>query len=144
MISRNFSLAEFLRSDKADELGDPNTPDEQHLRALHATACGMEQIRSILGGKPITITSGYRNPRVNAAVGGVPHSAHALGYAADFTVKGLTSLRVAERLMTSDLAFDQLIHEPSRRIVHISFDPRMRREVKTQEGGPGSPIRWGL
>jgi len=144
MLSRNFSLAEFLRSDKADELGDPNTPDEKHLRALHATACGMEQIRAILGGKPITITSGYRNPRVNAAVGGVPHSAHALGYAADFTVKGATSLRVAERLMTSDLVFDQLIHEPSRKIVHISFDPRMRREVKTQEGGPGSPVRWGL
>jgi len=144
MLSRHFTLAEFTRSDKANQLGDPNTPDDRHLRNLHALACGMEQIRAILGHKPITITSGYRNPRVNAAVGGVPHSAHALGYAADFAVKGLTSLRVAERLMTSDLAFDQLIHEPSRKIVHISFDPRMRREVKTQEGGPGSPVRWGL
>ena len=92
MLSLHFTLAEFLRSDKADELGDPNTPDERHLRALHATALGMEQVRRILGSNPITITSGYRNPRVNAAVGGVPTSAHALGYAADFTVKGTPTL----------------------------------------------------
>ena len=144
MLTRNFKLAEFIRSDKADEMGDPNTPDEEHLRALHGLACGMEQVRRILGDRPISITSGYRNPAVNKAVGGVSNSAHALGYAADFSVKGMTPVEVARALDASTLAFDQLIYEASRNINHISFDPRMRREVKTQKKGAGTPVVWGL
>lgn len=144
MLSRHFTLAGFLHSDKANELGDPNTPEEKHLRALHATACGMEQVRAILGGEPITITSGYRNPRVNAAVGGVPHSAHALGYAADFYHSQLPPYDAAKALEKSFLAFDQLILETSRNIIHVSFDPRMRRQVMTQPNGPGTPCLPGI
>ncbi|BDW99173.1 hypothetical protein MACH15_09260 [Maricaulis maris] len=144
VLTRNFKLAEFIRSDKADEMGDPNTPDEEHLRALHGLACGMEQVRRILGDRPISITSGYRNPAVNKAVGGVSNSAHALGYAADFSVKGMTPVEVARALEASTLAFDQLIYEASRNINHISFDPRMRREVKTQKKGAGTPVVWGI
>lgn len=144
MLSRNFKLAEFTRSDTADRLGDPNTPDETHLQALHGLACGMEQVRRILGDRAITITSGYRNPVVNKAVGGVSNSAHALGYAADFSVKGMEPVDVARALDASTLAFDQLIYEASRKINHISFDPRMRREVKTQKGGAGTAVVWGI
>lgn len=144
MLSRHFRLAEFLKSDKADELGDANEPEERHLRAIYALACGMEQVRHICGDRPITITSGYRNPRVNAAVGGVPHSAHAMGYAADFTVHGAEPKWVANKIAASELVFDQLILETSRNICHISFEPRLRRQVLTQRGGPGSPVEVGI
>jgi len=91
----------------------------------------------------IEITSGYRNPQVNRAVGGVPNSAHALGLAADFHVHGFTDLEAAKRIRDSALKFDQLIFEKNR-CVHISIDPRMRRQVLRQPGGPGSPVHQGL
>jgi len=143
-LSRHFRLSEFTRSSKANEIGDSNTPTELHLRNLTALALGMEQVRALFGGKIVTITSGYRNPRVNSAVGGVPNSAHALGWAADFTVDRISPITVARKIEASTLVFDQMIYEPSRGIVHISFDPRLRGEVKTQKGGPGSPVVWGI
>ncbi|WP_321959716.1 D-Ala-D-Ala carboxypeptidase family metallohydrolase [Paraburkholderia sp. J69-1] len=39
---------------------------------------------TLLVGKPILISSAFRSRAVNKAVGGVPNSAHALGFAADF------------------------------------------------------------
>jgi len=143
-LSRHFSLAEFTRSETAIRLGDTNTPEPGHMRALTALALGLEQVRAVLGGKPMTITSGYRNPRVNAAVGGVPNSAHALGWAADFAVHGMTALAVAREVQASSLVFDQLIYEKSRNVVHISFDPRLRVEVKTQRGAAGTAVEWGI
>jgi putative chitinase len=96
----------------------------------------------------IEITSGYRNPQVNALVGGVPNSAHALGHAADFHVFGLDDLEAAKIIRDSDIIFDQLIYERNR-CVHLSFDPRlglggMRQQVLRQPGGPGSPVYAGL
>jgi len=91
----------------------------------------------------IEITSGYRNPQVNAAVGGVPDSAHALGFAADFHVHGIADLEAAEVIRDSALQFDQLIFEKNR-CVHLSIDPRERRQILRQPGGPGSPVYKGL
>ena len=39
-------------------------------------------------GEPITITSGSRCPKHNAAVGGVPSSAHVTGEAVDMKISG--------------------------------------------------------
>lgn len=143
-LSPHFSLEEFTASDTADRIGDSNTPPPAHLANLKVTAAGFEQARTILGGRAIVITSGYRNPRVNRAVGGVPNSDHALGFAGDFRVAGLTPLQAGRILAASDLDFDQLILESSRGILHLSFHPRMRRQVLTQAGGPGSPVQTGL
>ncbi len=57
---------------------------------------------------------------------------------------GLTHFQVARILAASSLEFDQLILEISRNIVHLSFDPRLRGQVRTQAGGPGTPIVAGL
>ncbi len=142
-LSRNFWLAEMTASDAARELGFDNKPSAEHLANLRTLALGMEQVRSILA-QPIRIESAYRNARVNAAVGGVPASAHALGLAADFTAGALTPLATARKLQASTLAFDQLILESGRGICHISFAPLLRREVLTQAGGPGTATVAGL
>jgi zinc D-Ala-D-Ala carboxypeptidase len=141
-LSAHFTLEEFIISSKALSMGVKNDPTPPHLANLKHLADCMEAIRALFD-KPIEITSAYRNPQVNAAVGGVPNSAHALGHAADFHVDGVTDLEVAKRVRDSGLKFDQLIYEKSR-CVHISFDPRLRRQVLRQPGGPGSTVYNGL
>lgn len=54
----------------------------------------LETIRAHFGA-PITISSGYRTPQYNAKVGGVAHSQHCYGTAADISVKGQTPAAVA-------------------------------------------------
>ena len=107
-------------------------------------APGLEKARALLGGRSIVVTSAYRNPKINQIAGGTPTSAHPKGFAADIRVAGLTSIAVARKLAASSLRFDQLILETSRNIVHLSFDPRLRGQVKTQAKGPGTPIVDGL
>ncbi|HEU0044581.1 MAG TPA: D-Ala-D-Ala carboxypeptidase family metallohydrolase [Sphingomonas sp.] len=143
-LSRHFTLAEMTASDAARALGQANTPSAAHLANLRVLALGMEQVRAILGDRPITIESAYRARRVNEAVGGVPSSAHARGLAADFTVAGLTAPAAAHKLDSSWLVFDQLILEVSRGVCHLSFAPELRREVWTQRGGPGTATVKGL
>jgi zinc D-Ala-D-Ala carboxypeptidase len=141
-LSAHFSLEEFIISSKALSMGVKNDPTPAHLENLRHLAERMEAVRALFN-RPIEITSAYRNPRVNAAVGGVPTSAHALGHAADFHVDGLGDLEVAKTVRDSGLKFDQLIYEKSR-CVHVSFDPRLRHQVMRQPGGPGSTVYNGL
>ena len=56
----------------------------------------LEAIRSQLGNRPIRVTSGYRCPRYNALIGGVPNSQHILGNAADIQIQGIAPLQVAD------------------------------------------------
>lgn len=141
-LTEHFLLEEFTLSSTALALGLDNTPTAEHLERLRHVAERMEAVRALFNA-PIEITSGYRNPQVNAAVGGTPTSAHALGYAADFRVHGFHDLEAAKRIRDSGIKFDQLIYEKNR-CVHISFDPRLRQQVLRQPGGPGSPVHVGL
>ena len=148
-LSAHFSLEEFTASDQAIALKIDNSPTPEHLKNLRHLADRMEAVRAIFN-VSIQITSAYRNPQLNAAVKGVPTSAHALGHAADFHVAGLADLEAAKRIRDSGLEFDQLIYEKGR-CVHISFDPRptatppgMRGEVLSQPGGPLTKCFPGL
>ena len=141
-LSTHFSLEEFTRSETATRLNIANDPTPEHLENLEHLAERMEAVRALFD-KPIEISSGYRNPQLNKAVGGVSNSAHALGHAADFHVDGLDDLSAAKRIRDSELKFDQLIYEQGR-CVHISFDPAMRQQVMRQPGGPGSQCFLGL
>ena len=147
-LSPNFSLAEFTVSDTAERIGDANLPTPAHLANLKVTAVGFEAARHILGDCAIVLTSGYRNARVNRAVKGVKTSAHTLGFAGDFHAAGIPPLSVARQLAAAMRAgrikFDQLILESSRNICHLSFDPRLRCEVKTQAAAAGTSVVFGL
>jgi zinc D-Ala-D-Ala carboxypeptidase len=141
-LTLHFALEEFTLSSTALALGIENKPTPTHLKNLRELASQLEDVRALFD-KVIEITSGYRNPKINAAVGGVPDSAHALGLAADFHVHGFHDLDAAKRIRDSGLKFDQLIYEKNR-CVHLSIDPRMRQQVLRQPNGPGSPVHIGL
>ena len=128
-LTKHFTLAEATRSDTAARLGLSNAPPQGDLQTLTETAYQMERVRALLNDQPIRISSWYRNEQVNRAVGGVPNSAHRLGYAVDFTCPGFGSVTdVCRAIADSGIQFDQLIWEYGR-WVHISFDPRNRRQV---------------
>jgi zinc D-Ala-D-Ala carboxypeptidase len=56
---------------------------------------GLEGLRARAGG-PIVVHAGYRCPRHNREVGGVPHSEHMQGLAADIAIPGLSLQRMYE------------------------------------------------
>jgi hypothetical protein len=133
-FSPHFTLAELT----VTRHGDNSPPAAVVDRLKRVTAPAMERVRTVLGDRPITVTSGYRSPPVNAAVGGVPTSAHLGGYAVDFLCPAFGPPRaICEAISRSMLDFDQLIQEG--KWVHLSVDPRMRREVLTKDGAGFSP-----
>ena len=70
-------------------------------------------------GKPITVNSGYRCPRHNAAVGGVPGSQHMRGEAADVSAGSAQASREVGKIIEQLGKFDQLIYYPT--FVHVSW-----------------------
>jgi hypothetical protein len=114
-LSPHFSLAELTYSDTANAMGLDNRPDEEIYGELSLLANDtLEKIRTLLGDLPVVISSGYRCPELNAAVGGAANSAHLYGAAADFTVPAYgTPLEVCRALQDhlAELEIDQLIHE---------------------------------
>lgn len=144
-LTKHFKLSELT----VTKTGIDNTPNPEHLPHLYQLAYALEVMRAgAYASRPLIITSAYRNPRVNKAVGGVPNSAHTDGYAADFYVPNMTHLRLAQTgaayLSANNIPFDQFIYETSRGIVHLSIDPANRRQILTQSGGPGSPVVAGI
>lgn len=126
-LSPHFTLAELTISQEAARRGLDNEPGPGELAALKRTALGLEAVRIRLGGAPVLVSSGYRAPAVNRAVGGSATSQHMRGEAADFTAPGFgTPRQVVDALADSDVPYDQLILEYSR-WVHISFSTAPRR-----------------
>ena len=131
-LTADFHLSEFLHSEKAVRLGLDNTPDALAMASIrNFLAPGMQQVRELIGA-PINISSGYRAPQVNAAVGGSRSSQHMQGLAADFAAPFFgTPIQIARAIVASHIKFDQLIQEGS--WVHISFSANPRRDVLTAQ-----------
>jgi len=83
-LSAHFSLAECTLSSKALSMGIENTPTAEHLQTPRNLAARTEEVRALFN-RPVEITSGYRNPLANDAVGGVPTSAQEAGKQAALT-----------------------------------------------------------
>jgi zinc D-Ala-D-Ala carboxypeptidase len=123
MLSTHFSLDELIFSQTSARLGIDNTPDAAVLANLKRLAAVLEQVRELLGGTPIVVSSGYRSPNLNKAVGGAQNSAHLSGLAVDFTAPHFGSvMTTAKAIAKSDIAFDQLIFEYGR-WVHLGLAP---------------------
>jgi hypothetical protein len=114
MLSAHFTVAEFTQSQVASRRGLDNTPNIDALRNLKRLATVMEKVREICGGHAVTITSGYRGPAVNKAVGGSLTSAHLVGLAVDFIIPGFGSPHDVCKAIEphlKELEIDQLIWE---------------------------------
>jgi hypothetical protein len=137
-LSENFKLWEFVVSETASRDRINNTPQQVHIAHLR-TLCQqiLEPARKKLG--PLRITSGYRSPALNKAIGGSPTSAHMQGYAADVNPLNVSKMEFA-KWVNNNCKFDQIILEfgtPSEPAwIHVSCDPRGKQEVlKTVRGG---------
>lgn len=132
-LSPNFTLAEMFATQHREI---DNTPPPEIVTTLQATAQHMEKVRHLLGDRVISVSSGYRCRALNRAVGGASVSAHLTGYAVDFNCYGFgTPLEVCRHLAATDLVFDQMIEEGT--WVHLSWDPRLRRQILTRRPGGG-------
>lgn len=110
-LSKNFSLEELTVSQNAARLGLRNVPgkaDQTNLKRLAETV--LQPLRDKLG-RPVVVTSGYRAPAVNRAVGGSSTSAHMFGCAADIHVPGMSSAELMKQIRKMNLPVDQVIDE---------------------------------
>jgi hypothetical protein len=118
-ITPNFTLDELTASESAERNGWDNTPNDAELENLKRLADMLEQVKVVLGGKPIMINSAFRSKKVNDAVGSKDTSQHRIGCAADLRVPGMTPDEVVRKIVDSNISFDQVIREFDR-WTHIS------------------------
>ena len=121
-----FTISELCASDTARARGIDNTPSSGvTLELTTLIEKLLDPIREAWGG-PITVNSGYRCQKLNAAVGGVATSQHLRGEAADISVGILAKNRqlfdrIVELQKAGQIEFDQLIDESNYAWVHISY-----------------------
>lgn len=119
-LTPNFTLEELTASETAERNGWDNSPNDIELANLTRLADFLEQVKAVLGGKPIMINSAFRNKMVNDAVGSKDSSQHRVGCAADIRVPSMTPDEVVKAIITSGIAYDQVIREFDR-WTHISI-----------------------
>lgn len=118
-MTEHFTLAEFCRSGTAARRGIDNTLPAELMPSAMKTLQMLERIRqqlSELAGRdvPILITSGYRCPALNTAIGSSSTSDHLKASAADWTAPAFGSPRqvcTALAPLVGSLGIGQLIHE---------------------------------
>ena len=115
-LTENFTLEELTHTDHREFNNEPNESEIENLKRL---ANFLEQIKTILGGKPIMVNSAFRCKQVNDAVGSKDTSQHRIGCAADIRVPNMTPDEVVKTIITSEIGYDQLIREFDR-WTHIS------------------------
>lgn len=123
-LSPHFTLAELTASTKATVLGIDNTPPEEIIPRLILLSEMLERVRAFLG-VPVIVSSGYRCPRLNTAVGGVTSSDHTQGHAGDIAAPKFGSAFVVASALApkiADLGIGQIIFENTKSSswVHIS------------------------
>jgi hypothetical protein len=107
-LSEHFTLEELTATSHREF---DNTPNATEIANLTRLAAMLEQVKTLLGGKPVMINSGFRSKAVNDSVGSRDTSQHRIGAAADIRVPGMTPDEVVKAIMASDIGYDQIIRE---------------------------------
>jgi hypothetical protein len=148
-LSPHFTLDELTHTDHRTL---DNTPTEHEkciidgkevlvnaVANLPRLAAFLEEVKTVLGGKPIMVNSGFRSEAVNNAVGSSNKSDHRRGCAADIRVPGMTPDEVVRAIIASGLAYQQIIREFDR-WTHIAIPtnygdvPKMSKLIIDKQG----------
>ena len=115
-LSEHFTLEELTHTDHREFDNTPNTDEIANLTRL---AAFLEEVKTVLGGKPVMVNSAFRCKQVNDAVGSKDTSQHRIGCAADIRVPGMTPDEVVQAVIAAHIPYDQVIREFDR-WTHIS------------------------
>jgi hypothetical protein len=127
-LTEHFTIEELTHTDHRQF---DNTPNDAELANLTRLAEFLEQVKTLLGGKPIMVNSAFRSKLVNDAVGSKDTSQHRVGCAADIRVPGMTPDEVVKAVIASDLGYDQIIREFDR-WTHISVPNSIHNSPRKQ------------
>jgi len=116
-LTEHFTLEELTHTDHREL---DNTPNDAELENLKRLAEFLEDLKVVLGGKPIMVNSAFRSKAVNDAVGSKDTSQHRIGCAADIRVPSMTPDEVVRAVIASGLPYDQIIREFDR-WTHVSI-----------------------
>jgi len=107
-MTPHFTLAELTATSHRQF---DNTPNEAETANLQRLAEFLEQVKTVLDGKPVMVNSAFRSKQVNDSVGSRDSSQHRIGCAADLRVPGMTPDAVVRAVIAAGLPFDQIIRE---------------------------------
>jgi zinc D-Ala-D-Ala carboxypeptidase len=116
-MTPHFTLDELTHTDHREL---DNTPNESEIANIQRLAEFLEQVKEVLGGKPIMVNSAFRSKAVNDAVGSKDTSQHRIGCAADIRVPSMTPDQVVRAIIDSGIGYDQIIREFDR-WTHVSI-----------------------
>lgn len=116
-LTANFTLEELTYT---DHRSFDNTPNDAQLENLVRLAEFLEQVKEVLGGKPVIVNSAFRSKAVNDAVGSKDSSQHRRGCAADIRVVSMKPDAVVRAIIEAGLPYDQVIREFDR-WTHLSI-----------------------
>jgi putative chitinase len=127
-LTEHFTLEELTHTDHRELNNEPNELEIENIKRL---AAFLEQVKTVLGGKPVMVNSAFRSKAVNDAVGSKDTSQHRIGCAADIRVPGMTPDQVVKAVLSSDLQYDQIIREFDR-WTHISIPNKKDTPARKQ------------
>ena len=127
-LSEHFTLDELTHTDHRQF---DNTPNAAEMANLVRLAAFLEEVKTVISGKPIMVNSAFRCKAVNDAVGSSDKSQHRIGCAADIRVPGMTPDEVVKAVIAAGLGYDQIIREFDR-WTHISVPNKPEDKPRRQ------------
>lgn len=121
-MPKYFTFEELWQSATADKLGIDNKPSAEIAFRLGELAMDLDDLRREWG-SGIIVSSGYRCPDLNKALGGSETSAHKLGWAVDLQPANgeIEKFKVFMVDYFKDKPFDQLLLESSGKTQWIHY-----------------------
>ena len=109
-----FTLPELCASKKAKALGIVNVPDFEDIeKLLYLCEHVLDPLREAWG-RPLKVTSGFRTPALNTAIGGAKNSQHMCDgpwAAVDIDPGDIEQVKALAAVAKKTVFFDQLIAE---------------------------------
>lgn len=133
-----FTIRELTKSETAVRKGIDNTPSKEIEKSLTALINNVLDPLREKWGAPIRVSSGYRCPKLNKAIGGAVGSQHMKGEAADITSLSDSrndNMALLQLLLNSGIVFDQVISEDVDSMgrpnwIHVSYTTKRANRKK--------------